>query len=358
MIRYIGDSMLKLIGDPHLGKEFVTGVPLHRKGERERSQFAHFRNELLDLTFDGRKAATCIIMGDIFDKFIVNHNVLMETFLILADAAYLNPDVTYIILQGNHDVSRDMEKISSFQVLMSMLSHLGNIEFIQDVQIIYTADGSDGLMLVPYDAFKSARQLVEEQQVWKTNDLIAAFGHWDIECFDGKDFNLIPLEQLAPLVDYIYTGHIHAEQDFVVDKQGQRLVHTNLEQTSFPIVLVTVTGSMQPCSHAEDPLGRIYVTVTLEQYQDAIAKDSKIFHNKFLRFDLKKGEELPPDIDAQSITFRYFTEVQSDEVEVKMAVFNFQTLFEETFKENEVPDDTTKKVWSEYEELVGDVERT
>ena len=91
--------MLTLLGDPHLGKRFVTGVPLHRVGDRERMVWEDFHHSIAAC-----RTPMHVCMGDLFDKFIVAPEVLMGAF-----QAYLQApsSVDYIILRGNHDVSRD-----------------------------------------------------------------------------------------------------------------------------------------------------------------------------------------------------------------------------------------------------------
>ena len=59
-------SFVQTLGDPHLARKFNTGVPTHRKGEREemvKDTFAGIVNA------PGYKLHVC--MGDLFDKFRV-----------------------------------------------------------------------------------------------------------------------------------------------------------------------------------------------------------------------------------------------------------------------------------------------
>ena len=51
---------LQLIGDVHAGKKFEAGVPLHRRGDRERMQIEQFRAELAAVT------GPVVQAGDIF----------------------------------------------------------------------------------------------------------------------------------------------------------------------------------------------------------------------------------------------------------------------------------------------------
>ena len=59
-----------LLGDPHLGRKFVTGVPLDRRGDREKMQMEQFEDEVIGIP-PGRHFHVC--MGDLFDKHTVDN---------------------------------------------------------------------------------------------------------------------------------------------------------------------------------------------------------------------------------------------------------------------------------------------
>ena len=52
-----------LLGDPHLGRTFVHGVPLHRRGEREVMMWRNFAQSLSNVT-----TPLHICLGDLFDR--------------------------------------------------------------------------------------------------------------------------------------------------------------------------------------------------------------------------------------------------------------------------------------------------
>jgi len=316
------DVAIQLIGDPHLGREFVNGVALERRGEREDKQFQQFDTLL------NTEADIVIMMGDLFDKFQVKNEVLMRTFHIINQAAYANPTKEFYMMMGNHDVSRDEDRISSFKVLKSMCGHLDQVYFI-DTPMFAPRIKS---MLIPYSAFSSSVDVAEEQQPWLEmhKPLNAVFGHWDVDSFGDKDFNLVPLEQLKDYTDTIYTGHIHKP-----------------EVRTLGNVTLTVTGSMQPYSHAEDETTDYYITITLDQYNE----DPTLYHDKAVRFKLKPGEEIPNDVDALQVAFQMVNDDATDELEVKMEVFSFEAIFNECLTAASVPADRIPDVWGHYKEL-------
>ena len=101
---------IKILPDPHIGRKFCTGVPLHRLGEREMSQMADLRRSLMD-----GPETYHICTGDLFDRFVVPNHVLLAVYERYSVAALSRSDRQFVILRGNHDASRDVSKISSFE---------------------------------------------------------------------------------------------------------------------------------------------------------------------------------------------------------------------------------------------------
>jgi len=344
-------NVIHLIGDPHFGRKFLNGVALHRRGEREQMQAWQFNDLMINITnADGIKAKAVVMMGDLFDQFKVDNNTLLTVYDLIAKAAWTHEDVTFFMIQGNHDVTRDTESTSSFDVLERMLIHRPNVVFIKE-PTQYTINGdagrpSDLLLLFPYDAFSTSNELaLGEIDLLFGRKVSAAFGHWDVEDFGGNNANLIPAAVLAPYCDYIFTGHVHTPKLWVLKKDGSQY-----PQISEPHVTVVVVGSMQPYSHGEDPNNNLYVTLPLETITQRLLKDPTEFHHKCVRVLLKKGEEIPTDLDVMQISFKYVDEDEKEENEVKMEIFSFRELFMSCMTENEISEETAESVWSKYQE--------
>ena len=268
---------IKTLPDPHIGKKFVTGVPLHRLGERELSQMADLRKSLMD-----GPETYHVCTGDLFDRFVVPNHVLLAVYETYSVAACSRPDRQFVILRGNHDASRDVSKISSFELLALMLQQFGNIHVVDDGPWIL-----DGMGFIPWTPFKDAEEMAGE---FGTKKCKVVFGHWDIEAFGDKTENLIPTKTLSKVTDLIVTGHIHIPSEF--DRDG---VH------------VVVSGSMQPYSHAEDPEGVLYRTFTLAEF-DGIDPT-----NLNIRLLLSPGQDLPTDVDCLSLTSKRLVEDEEGE---------------------------------------------
>lgn len=330
-------SLLQIIGDPHMGKKFVNGVPLHRRGEREAMQLARLQTLLAPAD---RLIKTVVCVGDLFDTFVVTEEVKFTVFHALASAAWAFPEITYIIMRGNHDVSRDTDERSSFEVLESMCGSIPNIIFVNEPEFVRTRDTQEWLAFFPYDAFIPAAELVSSALAIVKEPIAIAFGHWDVEDF-GNPHNLVPIKELLPFTKLIVTGHVHKAQEIALENDSKLII----------------TGSMLPYSHGEDLTGWLYATVTLLEYELLVAKHPDFFHNKSLRILLGKDEKPPTGVDAFQLTFSRRDE-EVGAVEVRMEVFSFKDLFNECFVGNNVTKELTDEYWTRYEGIASDAAKS
>lgn len=274
-------SNVAVLGDPHLGRKFKTGVPLHRMGDREKQVWAQFEEELFS-----HDAYIHVNMGDLFDKFVVAPEVVLRAAEIYARAA-AEKGTLFVILEGNHDVSRDSARKSSFDLFAELVADIDNIMVVRERAATF-----DGFGFVPYHPFKPTAELVAELP----DGLEAVFGHWDIQDWGGD--NVIPTQLLAEKqIPLAISGHDH-------------LARTERRHG----VNIIVTGSMQPYTHAEDNTGEFYQTVSLAELEGMDVQDKNI------RVLLKEGETLPDDIDCLSIIAKRVTD-PDEKIEVDTSEF-------------------------------------
>ena len=270
---------IKTLPDPHIGRVFRVGVPLHRLGERERSQLIDLKASLMEGPEEYH-----VCTGDIMDKFAVPNSILLAVYHSYVKAARARPDRQFYILRGNHDASRDNGKVSSFELLQLMLSSFENITVISEEPYAYGPMG-----WIPWHPFKTSEEMAGEF-VALGQKVEVIFTHNDIEAFGNKTENLIPTKTLSQVTDLIVNGHIHIPSEF--DRDG---VH------------VVVTGSMQPYSHAEDPEGVLYRTLTLAELEGIDPTNLNI------RLLLSPGQDLPTDVDCLSLTSKRLVEDEEGE---------------------------------------------
>jgi len=261
------------VGDPHLGRKFRTGVPLHRIGDREAMVWAQFEKELKSHDGDIH-----INMGDLFDKFVVSPEVVLRAADLYLNAAKNLPSCRFYVLRGNHDASKDTTKRSSFDIFTQLVAGAPNISVVSSTQVV---DGTIGL--VGYDPFVPVVDQIEELP----DELDVVYMHHDFVDFGGD--HVIPTELLARRgIFKVVNGHDHLKR--TEKRHG---------------VTVELTGSMQPYTHAEDDTGDWYQTHTLE----TIPGDCT---NLNIRVLLTEGEILPEDLDCLSLIGKRVVEGEQD----------------------------------------------
>lgn len=324
-----------LLGDPHLGKKFTTGVPLHRRGDREQMQREQFEDEVIGLK-PGRHFHVC--MGDLFDKFTVANHWVEFAYQTYRQASIQNPSIQYIVLQGNHDASRDKSLISSFQIFAELCKNLPNVRVLTKHPIFEKYDGLN-FLFVPWVPFQTTEELLhlEFQVLGKARHTpFCAFGHWDKESH-GEDVsaNLIPFEMFDDCCDGVITGHYH---------KPERIVKKNME--------VFITGSMQPYAHGEersDNPDPMYQTHSRQFVLDCLEQDKNYFENKVLRIALEENEPPLADINCFALTHTRSKNLDDEDADLDVDVdsFNLQQLFHSIMGDKGVPEELTRELWEQ-----------
>jgi DNA repair exonuclease SbcCD nuclease subunit len=267
-------------------------VPLHRRGDREKMVWADFERSVSETSADVH-----INLGDLLDRPVVPYDVIVRAARIYAQAAQHRPETQFLILQGNHDVSRDLERVSAFDVFAEIVWGIPNVRVVREPIVV------DGLLLVPFDPVTPTAELIEELG---TSAEIAV-GHWDVDSF-GDDHNLIPTKLLAELgVKRAFTGHVHKPDRFTRDG-----------------VDVVVVGSLQPFSHGEGPM---YVTLSLDEARQV---DPATIRDKCVRIQLKPGETYDLEIDCLQLTLQRLSSEEEPET-VTLGDFDMAALFGQAF---------------------------
>lgn len=305
---------IDIMGDPHVGKTFVHGVPLHRRGEREAMVWDAFRGNL-----EATESDLHVCMGDLFERPIVPYDAILKAADIYREAASDKPQTKFVILRGNHDcLVRDLERASAFDLFARLVSDVRNIIVVSDVVLI------DGYLFVGYDPVTPlADRITEDHRGAK-----AAFFHAETEGY-GKEFNVIPFEKLAELdIRQVFNGHEHKPARFA--KHG---------------VDVTVVGSLMPYAHGEEIDDTLYVTLTLSELETA-----EDLSNKCVRILLEPGESLDREIDCLQLTIKRRAEADAAIGEVTLGEFDIDGLFKQAFAEANVSEALTDTMLQRFHE--------
>lgn len=325
------------LGDAHLGRKFIEFVPLHRRGHREHMVMTDFRTKVRECTSE-----LFVQVGDLFDGFSVDDAVVLEAALTVRHAAEENPDRIYVFYRGNHDASKDTNKASSFDVFAELLYGSKNVHVLKRPEVIRMTRTGQWFGFIPWSPFKSSTELAFDlieysRPLLKGEKIDTVYGHWDVDSFGGSDFNLVPTAMLANVTSKIVTGHVHTPTAFVRDG-----------------VEVTVTGSMQPYSHGEDPVGLYYKTIPFETYQNYGPTELAWCRNLNLRILVKEGEN-PEPCDCLSFRTKKVTEKpeadEAPDLDVRIEDFNMDNLFLETLNGREVKASVQEQIMTKWKEL-------
>jgi DNA repair exonuclease SbcCD nuclease subunit len=254
---------MRVIGDPHLGREFIANVPLERRGEREAMMMTEFEKQLND-----SKDMT-VIVGDLFEHPIVSFQTLYKTCELILVAAAMQPLRPIIIMAGNHDLNKATDKKAYIHIMEMIFERVPNVHVLLLPSVLF------GTAFFPWQYGVTAIEQLELLD-WTTAP-ITAIGHWDLESYGGDDSHLCPAQELADRgITRIISGHWHVSGDYIVDG-----------------IPVYCTGSMQPMTHAEDKEGKLYVTLTKQEYEKL---DPETLRDNYVRVYINEDEEViaPP----------------------------------------------------------------
>lgn len=313
-------SKIKVLGDPHLGKSFIHGVPLARRGEREEMMWAQFTGHLqLDQDYDYH-----ICLGDLFDKAVVSYDVIDRTAQAYVSAAKKYPRTKFIVVKGNHDWQRDLDRISAFDLFSAIVASQENIEVVSGSFAV-----PDQFAVFAWHPTISAADLVKQAD----GNFDTVFGHWDIEDYGDHNPNLIPLQELAARgVRRVVTGHIHKPERFTDPETG---------------IDVTVFGSMQPFAHGEEANDDLYVTLTKAELESTDLD----LRNRCVRVLLKEGETFDEDLDCLQLTVKRLGGRDDSPIEtVSLGEFDMLSIFLRAFKDAGVSPTVTEALLNRYNE--------
>lgn len=294
---------IQLIGDPHFGKTFKTGVPSSKIGLREKSQFEDFKNLLL--TNDVNEY---VIVGDLFDKFSVPNNILLQIKDLLLTIFLKKPHLKCHIICGNHDLSKDKTKVSSFEIFSHLINEnplLTNV-FVYTKSTLYTYVDKKGptnlkFYFDAYDPFYEETDLNEKfinnfSNKIETNDKIISFGHWDDP---RKKEGYLPPKSLIDVSFSLVSGHYHIPEKIKINKKE-----------------FFYTGSLQPYNHGEDLESILYETISYSDLED-LFKNKKInkikkLEQKNVRVNCYPGYIFPYTLDCMSFIYNNILDIPKE----------------------------------------------
>lgn len=286
----------RLIGDPHATKKFQVGVPIARKGEREEMLMQDLENRLQS---NGENAI--VMVGDLFEHPLCSISDAYRIISMILNAAKKFPNTKYIMNAGNHDVSPQLSSINTFDILKLFHQTEPNLYILTKPMVI------DDMAIFPWEW---DRKPLEQLEDVRGQSFKHAIGHWDLVDYSGKnDGYMCPASELIAMgAEGIYSGHWHLPGIYYVDD-----------------IPVFCTGSMQPMSHSQDPEGKLYITLTLDEYLES---DQEDFKDKYVRVVLTEGQEVDKPEDCLGFKVQkaknpddiYMQEIVVDDFDLKKVI--------------------------------------
>lgn len=302
-------SDFRLIGDPHITRKFEMNVPLARRGEREASLFKDFETKLREGT-----ERYVIVVGDLFEKPICSLGDLYFTLDILKRAAEDQPHRDILVMCGNHDISPQANNPGAFDILKLFDGAVQNLYIVMEPTV------RGRIAMFPWQWDRTALEQLDDV---RADIFDTAVGHWDLEAYDPNHTeHLCPARELAQMgAEAIYSGHWHVAGDYTVDG-----------------LTVHCTGSMQPMTHAEDPDGKLYVTMTVQEYEET---DPATLKDKYVRVLATKGDEVEALDDCLGFKVQFVdAEIgEEDRYDVEIGEFKVADIIQKNLDKHDVPDD-------------------
>ena len=282
-----------IIGDVHIGKTFRTGVPKDRLGERE-SMVLNQLTELLDRDVD-----YIVLVGDLFDKVRVSNSDLYNLINIVENAVTTHPDVVYVVINGNHDMPKEVGRISSFQLFEKYFERtpFNNLKIISkhSPSNIHVIPEHDTLLYFShYNAFLALDEEVDveffDQDLIDSYSNRIAFGHWETidfgsDHFIDRDVPKIVLDNFTAVI----TGHEHKPKITLLQN-----------------VPVLTSGSMQPYAYGEELSyeKEFYVTLSSSVVKDRLKKDPTTFKNSYVKILVETSDDLIDPFDCLGRSYK------------------------------------------------------
>lgn len=328
-------NIIQNIGDVHLGRIFKSNVLLTRRGEYEAKQEAVLQQELhkkLDAStvlLPGKGVIRCQV-GDWFDKANVANRAVLTSWALLRNYE-MTEQVPLYIISGNHDDSKSLSEVTSWDVLATFFSQSNQVVFVKKWAVHTFPDGTQ-VLLVGWNISNSAAEAyVQAVDAGYTNIKVVVC-HLDRVSY-GDDSNVIPYDFfLSKGIEYVISGHEHKPYMFR---------ENNMQ--------VIGTGSLLPYSHAEDPEQKHYITFrSIDEMLEHGLASLIDMHVRLYTDDVASV----PEVDCLSLQINKSADIGELEVaqEVIIESYSAQGIWKATTDELNMPVEASNQLWQKIQE--------
>lgn len=228
-----------------------------------------------------------VIQGDLFDSHTVPISAVIEVMQLLTE--WLNRGHRLILMPGNHDLSTDSSKMSSFQALGKLLDGHPNVTYLNGGGWVDEALGVYGISHVPnQDLFD-----MELAKVPKCRYLLVHC-NYDNDFAKEADHSLnLSAEQLNTIpADVVYFAHEHYYRE---DRRGKVFIGGN----QFPMSISDCLHKEMKCMHRLGAKGIERIETWSESdYAELDWRSPEATDARFIRFiGTATQEEAPAMLD-------------------------------------------------------------
>jgi len=134
---------IKVLNDLHLGVQRSAGTTVSSRQALHAFQIQQLHNLLNE---DYQNIDYVLINGDLFDTFNVSTSVFFDTFRVFKGFLMRKGSPKLIFSEGNHDLSKDNQKISSLRLLYAILAEEHEVTYISEKPVNFSAQ----VLIVPH----------------------------------------------------------------------------------------------------------------------------------------------------------------------------------------------------------------
>jgi len=219
-------SKLKIINDLHIG---VT------RGAGTTPTSAAALNEYTLDTFAQLLSGddvTTVILGDLFDKHTVDYKTLLTTYWTL-DARLRNFSSPVLLVRGNHDISRDQTKLSSCDVLGTLLAQQHK-NFLYITEVWESEEFS--LAIIPHLPNQDLFDLAVKRAAMNDTQTLLCHANYNNSFAVEQDQSLNLTPEQSRQFEFVISGHEHlSRKSGCVNMVGSQTI-TNIADTDAGVV--------------------------------------------------------------------------------------------------------------------------
>jgi len=210
-----------IVNDNHRGLKRKTGVT-----QASLWDFQGRQEAILQAVVAGATGATLVILGDLFDHGDVSYHVVLSVYQTL-----IQHKGDIILVLGNHDASKNLEKLSAFEFLCKLMPDA--------VMVNEPYDLEPGCRIIPHLPNQEIFDVAVEQASEDGIETLLCHCNYDNGFTVESDHSLNLTKEQAELFSHVIMGHEHNKRDL----EG-----------------IDILGSPLPCTIAECSCAKGYHT--------------------------------------------------------------------------------------------------